>query len=122
MAHAVRSAEADAGSVRTGVIYMAVNIFNWKCYVGQTVNFQKRKRDHLKHEVNTDTKFQRAIRKWGVGAFLWVILEQGIPMDDLPQREEAWVAIYDSYRNGYNSTPGGEVSPMKNPETRAKCL
>ena len=81
LTHAVRTAEEDAG-----VIYLAVNIFNWKCYIGWTLDFKRRKAEHLVR--NDGTHFHNAIQYWGTGAFLWVILSDGIPLEEFPQHEQ----------------------------------
>ena len=37
----------------------------------------------------------------------------------LDEREKYWIAFYDSYKNGYNSTPGGTALPSGNAPKRA---
>jgi hypothetical protein len=41
------------------------------------------------------------------------------PNDLLDEREKYWIAFYDSYKNGYNSTPGGTALPSGNAPQRA---
>jgi len=106
LANACRETEEDIGNVRTGVIYLALNIFNGKCYVGLSDDFVRRKRHHVNPKLWGDSHFHRAMRKWGPGAFLWVILERDIPMSELGKRESYWISVYDSFRNGYNQTTG----------------
>ena len=98
--------------MQTGVIYIAT--LNDMSYIGQTRNFQKRKRDHLKAYKNSHFHF--AIRKYGADAVEWRLLEEDIPVDRLADREELWIAFYDTYHNGYNMTEGGDVSPMLYPD------
>ena len=103
---------------RTGVIYMAT--VNSKSYVGLTVNFEKRKHQHS-YEVNHGGyHFHSAVRKYGADSVRWEILEDNIPEELLPEREKYWIAFYDTYRNGYNMTEGGEDSPAKSPKVAAK--
>lgn len=104
---------------RTGCIYMAtVNADLSKCYVGRTLNFEKRKQAHL--HVKKDTLFSRAIWKYGADAVSWQILEDDVPEHRLNNREELWISWYDTFHNGLNMTGGGEVNPMSNPEIAAK--
>jgi len=61
-----------------------------------------------------------AIRKHGLEQFAVIILEDGIPIAELADAEMRYVAQYDTYRNGYNCTPGGESPPLLVPEIAAK--
>lgn len=63
----------------------------------------------------------RAIKKYGKVAFRIEVIEDGIPLSQLADRERALIASHMTlHPNGYNVNPGGEMSPMLNPETRAK--
>ena len=104
---------------QTGCIYIAT-VKEDKSYIGLTTNFPQRKREHLRGD--RDTVFQNAIRKYGADAIEWRILEADIPIERLPDREELWIAFYDTYHNGYNMTEGGEVSPLKYDEVRQKVV
>lgn len=99
--------------MKTGCIYLAT--LNDKSYIGHTTDFENRKRQH--RQASTEMAFHNAIRKYGADAIEWRILEDDIPEHRLPDREELWIAFYDTYFNGYNLTEGGEVSPLSNPET-----
>lgn len=88
-----------------GVIYRVTCLPTGKCYIGQTKNFKTRK---LQHErAKDDYVFHKAIRKYGKDSFVWEILEE-CPYDKLDEREVFWIAEFDSYNNGYNSTQGGD--------------
>ena len=50
-----------------GVIYRAICKINGKSYIGQTNDFQRRKKEHLR--ANDDYPFHRAIKKYGEKAF-----------------------------------------------------
>ena len=106
---------------RKGVIYIAT-VNQDKSYIGLTVDFPERKKQHLWHSEigNSDTHFHNAIRKHGAESVEWRILEDDIPESRLPDREELWIGFYDTYYNGYNMTEGGQVSLMQNPEIAAK--
>lgn len=53
-------------------------------------------------------KIYNAINKYGKENFYYEILEENIPEDLLNSKEISYIAKYDSYYNGYNSTPGGD--------------
>lgn len=95
-----------------GIIYKVTNNFNNKIYIGQTIQpYQKRWNHHLEEsKLGSETKFHRAIRKYGKDAFRVEVIEE-IPNEDLNEREIYWIDYYNSYNNGYNSTPGGDNPP-----------
>lgn len=107
--------------MQTGIIYKAVNVLNNKCYIGQTLNFNKRIRSHQidAFKKNKDTKFYYALRKYGFDNFNWEIIYKDIPKNMLDIAEICAIYSNDSYYIGYNSTHGGE-SPGKNPEIAMK--
>lgn len=81
-----------------------------KVYIGKSIRAAKERVDEhfSKWELlNTDTKLTRAILKYSSTVWEWETLEEcedGI----LSEREKYWISVYDSYRNGYNSTLGGD--------------
>ena len=104
--------------MRTGCIYMAtVNDDLSKCYIGQTLDFPRRKEQHLR--CPDDAPIYNAIRKYGTDSVTWQILEDDIPEHRLPAREELWIAFYNTYFHGLNATHGGDGGAV-HPDTRAK--
>ena len=98
-------------------IYLHRNKINGKSYVGQTVhqdNLEKRTYTDGsgykgKNKNGNDSKFWRAIQKYGWDNFEHIILEKDIPTLKLAnEKEQYWINYYDSYNNGYNSTLGGD--------------
>lgn len=100
-----------------GNLYKIVNNINNKVYIGKTYKtIQERWRNHLSDAYKIDAesmeyarnaKLQRAIRKYGPEHFKIELIgqfEEGV----LEQKEVEYIAKYDSYHNGYNSTLGGE--------------
>ena len=60
--------------------------------------------------MNVDYKIYRAMRKYNTTKDDFEIIESNIDSQDLAnEREIYWIAFYDSYHNGYNSTPGGQT-------------
>lgn len=92
-----------------GRIYIIKNDLNNKVYIGQTV---QREEDRFKHHCKqkTDDHFHRALRKYGKEHFYVELLEE-CEIGDMSAREIYWIAKYDSCKNGYNSTSGGEQRP-----------
>jgi hypothetical protein len=63
--------------------------------------------EHYSDCTNYNHKFANALKKYGRGGFIWGVVEE---TDKLNEREVYWIEYYDSYGNGYNSTPGGQLS------------
>lgn len=79
-----------------------------KSYIGYT---KQKPKDRWKggNGYDKDTKFGKAIAKYGWDNFSHEIIETNIQsLEEAKQAEIAWIAYYDSYINGYNSTPGGD--------------
>ena len=94
-----------------GFIYKIWNEENDKLYIGQTsVGIKTRWSSHLKNYLTNNAVIYRAMRKYGAGVFH---IEQIEECDNslLDEREKYWINYYDSYKNGYNSTPGGTALP-----------
>lgn len=93
-----------------GYIYCITNTITNKVYIGKSIREpENRVAEHFKEWelFNTDTKLTRAILKYGSEAWQWKIIEQ-CNDDILSERERHWIKVYDSYKNGYNSTLGGD--------------
>lgn len=70
---------------------------------------------------------ERAIRAHGPAAFSIAVIDTARTTTELQQKERLYVAVFDSYCNGYNGTPGGDITPLEatmaahnRPDTRAK--
>lgn len=89
------------------IIYRAHFTNSDKCYIGITNNLENRKRQHLKDTLRgADRKFHKAIKKYGEPIF--EILETCQTINELYDAEKRYISQYDSFKNGYNSTLGGE--------------
>lgn len=88
-----------------------INFPSGKVYIGQTSNMNKRITDHLKEARNmNDSKVYRAMRKYNTNRDNFEIIEQNIENKSIAdEREVYWISYYDSFKNGYNSTVGGDV-------------
>jgi group I intron endonuclease len=99
-----------------GYIYKIVCVPNDKIYIGQTLRtIEKRwKRHIMDSKKSCDNKFHRAIRKYGEDNF---IAEEVMWVEAPTQKELKakldflechFIQRYDTKRNGYNSTDGGD--------------
>jgi hypothetical protein len=113
--------------MRFGIIYIATNTINGKCYIGQSIQsisdrrskhyYESRKVGHYGYGIY----FHKALRKYKETDWLWEILYNQVPEHLLGSTERFAIANYNTLgASGYNSTPGGEESPSKNPEVAKK--
>lgn len=95
-----------------GQIYVHTNKITGKHYVGQTIDETVVRRWRNNGEgYNKTTRFGRAIKKYGWDSFEHVILPEVYEThEDLDKAEIEAIKLYDSYKNGYNSTLGGNGS------------
>jgi group I intron endonuclease len=79
---------------------------NGKSYIGLTTDIDNRMNVHKRSAI--DGKLQRAIKKYGWNSFEKEILLEVNNSALLAQLEIFCIKLFDSFENGYNSTPGGE--------------
>lgn len=107
-------------------IYKAVSATTGKVYIGQTTQtLQERINQHNSHAYGHQYNyhFHNAIRKYGSEDFTYEIIEDDIEsIEVLNEREKYWIAYYDSYYNGYNSTLGGEGCVRRDDELIVKLF
>lgn len=90
---------------KTGV-YQILNTKNNKCYIGQSLDIQKRLEEHYSM-LNSliynhhSAKLQEDWDKYGDEAFVASIVEE-CPEHLLEEREKYWIAFYNSAEDGYN--------------------
>lgn len=98
------------GNSTTHCIYRIVCFQTGYVYIGQTNDPKKRKRVHfqqLRQSIHINVQLLGDYEKYGKDAFYFEVIERNIPPDKIDEREEFWIAHFDSYRNGYNRTLGG---------------
>lgn len=93
------------------------------CYIGQSVNLRKRKREHLKDLRNGDhhaAHMQRHYKAHGADCLEYEILEF-CAIEVLTNREQFWMSHYDS-TGLFNSIPAADsaIGFSPTPETRLK--
>ena len=95
-----------------GYIYSITNKVNGKKYIGKTKNVVKREFDHfndLKRQQHHSIKLQRAYNKYGKENFQFDWKKVQIDTEeDLAILEIKTIEKYNSYKDGYNCTQGGE--------------
>jgi len=94
-------------------IYCFTNKVNGKKYVGQSLSIESRFNSHRNCHLNEryngyDTKFYRALRKYGFDNFDFCVLEE-CSKEELNNREKYYISHFDSFNSGYNSSDGGET-------------
>ena len=91
-------------------IYKIENKINKHIYIGQSINILKRWTEHTKDSKKyLNLTLYKAFNKYGIKNFLFSIIEE-CQKEKLDEREIYWIKYYDSYKNGYNMTPGGKYS------------
>ena len=109
--------------MKTGSIYIIRNTVNEKVYIGQTIySVKDRFYAHMKPSTSKQKsgyKLYSAMNKYGKENFYCETLETGIPEDKLNEKEIAYIKQFDSFKHGYNSTPGGDgrvINKLSNEE------
>lgn len=104
-------------------IYKATNKVNGKVYIGQTIDFKRRKAEHLssKNGIHAKCVFHRAIQKYGKENFEWEIIDTCQTLDEALFLESMYISKYNSCTfmensNGYNIlyTQDGKKSLVHN--------
>ncbi|MBQ8806276.1 MAG: GIY-YIG nuclease family protein [Bacteroidaceae bacterium] len=97
-------------------IYKITNTINGKVYIGQSTCIERRLKEHKERAFcvtnrQHDTLLYRAIRKYGLDAFHFEILEK-CNQSDLNDKEIYWIKKFCSTnpQYGYNITAGGHCS------------
>ena len=94
-------------------IYRVYTNFNDACYIGQAKDIYERFNSHhiydYKNKKNCcyNTKFYSALREHGLDAFEVEVIDL-CPIEELDEKEIYYIAQYNSFHHGYNSTEGGQ--------------
>lgn len=99
-----------------GYIYKIQNTIDGKCYIGQTVDYSRRKATHinkLRRNAHDNPKLQNAWIKYGEQSFEFTVWEFEIEtLDHLNELECEYIEKFDSLQNGYNLVEGGGKPPL----------
>ena len=107
-------------------IYKITNLINNKVYIGQSQNIEQRWISHKYESINSNQdqynySIHRAFRKYGLDNFSFSIIEL-TEKDKLNEREKYWISFFDSFKNGYNETEGGDTGPSMPGEKNPNAL
>jgi group I intron endonuclease len=97
------------GTYMKSGIYKITNQKTKECYIGQAVDIASRWKQHAKCMLDIDTpagnKLYKAAQEYGIWNFSWEILEE-CPHEQLNEKEQYYIDLYDSYNFGYNQNKG----------------
>lgn len=92
-------------------IYKITNLKTKECYIGQAVDIASRWKQHAKCGLDIDTpagnQLYKAMMEYGIYNFSWEVLEE-CPREQLNEKEQYYIDLYDSYNYGYNGTRGNK--------------
>lgn len=97
-------------------IYKVTNKLNGKCYIGQTSDIKRRFCEHKALGYKEEEKGKAlyvAFNKYGIDNFSFEVIDY---CEDYNDKERFYIDLYNSYKNGYNMTLGGEEPPINKGE------
>lgn len=99
-------------------IYCFTNLVNNKKYIGQSINIEKRVKEHfwkssLDKDISYNSLLHKAIRKYGKDSFKVEILLI-CSIEEIDQKEKDFIALYKTIAPfGYNILNGGQSCRVK---------
>lgn len=104
------------------IIYKLQNKINGNVYIGQTIkSINHRVCQHIVFaNRGSNMKICQAIKKYGIHNFNISIVCECDSKEDMNAKEIHYIELYNSYRNGYNGTPGGDSRGEVSESTRRK--
>lgn len=94
--------------------YKITNLINNKSYIGVTkCSLKERFKQHIKVSKGNGKKqsLQKAIIKYGLKNFVIEWLYSSLHRDEIFEKEKLFINMFDTYKLGYNETPGGDDGP-----------
>jgi len=92
-------------------IYKYTNPNNNKVYIGKWTSSLVRLHSRYVREINTPNckrSIVNVLRKYGIENIKFEIIKESDNKDDLKQLEKHFIQLFDTYKNGYNETIGGD--------------
>lgn len=94
-----------------GLVYKATSP-SGKVYIGKTSKTLKERiashKKDLSRKEYKNSKFYNAIRKYGFDSIIWEVVEDDVLDENINNLEIELIKKFDSYKNGLNSTTGGD--------------
>jgi group I intron endonuclease len=104
-------------------IYKITNVVNGKVYVGQTINYDKRKNSHISKLINGthhNEHLQKSFNIHGIKSFAFEVIKECYE-SELDLLEIKYIKELDAINNGYNLMHGGQANNRYfSKETREK--
>lgn len=100
-------------------IYKITKKENGKAYIGQSNNIERRFIQHCYKGEKARIPLDVAIKKYGKDAFTFEVIEE-CSSEQLNEREAYWIKYYDTVKNGYNCSEGGEQQSIGENNGRSK--
>lgn len=91
-------------------IYKFTHIESDRSYIGQTIqNPNQRRLEHIADSRHTPKEyhFHNALRKYGVTAFTFEVIDTATSLEELNLLEEKYMTQYNSISNGFNIRQAG---------------
>lgn len=97
--------------MENGKIYKYTNLINGMVYIGQTKQTLEQRDYKHQMQLNDNTYFHRAMKKYGRNNFSLELVEGDIPFNELDKKEKYYIDYFESFYTtgkGYNLTQGGQ--------------
>jgi hypothetical protein len=115
--------EAKTALKETSGIYCIANQETGQMYIGPSVDLHGRLMDHLIYYNYYNTYLQRAIAKYGLAAFIFLVVEQ-CTKESLLEREQYWLnwlfSLPDHLRYYFSPTAGSLLGFKHSDETKSQ--
>ncbi len=108
-------------------IYKIQNKINGKVYIGQSIDIDKRIKEHFykaenKKDISYNSAIHHAIRKYGKENFECSVIEE-CNQSELDDKERGYIKQYNSLSpNGYNISSGGQKCKKKEIEDNERMV
>jgi group I intron endonuclease len=100
-------------------IYKFTHLESNRSYIGQTIQDPNRRRlEHIcdSRDSNKTYHFHNALKKYGVNAFSFEVIDEAKTIEELNSLEESYIQKFNSIDNGFNIRNGGG-NKTHNPES-----
>ena len=99
-------------------IYKITNLLNNKCYIGQSIQIEKRFAQHkspYERNRHPELPLYKAIEKYGIENFSFEVIEE-CKQEELDEKEKFYIKHFQSmcHQNGYNILAGGDTRAGEN--------